>query len=139
MEAALRAREQALEDLAVSSASEVAFIRSEEPAASAAFTAALLDRAAKRRFAVAEVSLLGDRGFDALDSLVRTLIRTMGSPDLPPEERGFLAHLDAFVDKHRQRSREWFESGSRREAAYGDLTEIARDYMEARLEERHAA
>jgi hypothetical protein len=139
MEAALRAREQALEDLAVSSASEVAFIRSEELAASAAFAAAVLDRAAKRRFAVAEVSLLGDRGFDALDSLVRTLIRTMGAPDLPPEERGFLAHLDAFVDKHRQRSREWFESGAHREAAYGDLTEIAREYMEARLEERHAA
>ena len=127
MEAALRAREQALEDLAACSASEVAFIRSEEPAASATFAAGVIDRAAKRRFAVAEVSLLGDRGFDALDSLVRTLVRTMGTPDLPPEQRGFLAHLDSFVDKHRNRSRDWFENGARREAAYGDLTESARD------------
>jgi hypothetical protein len=139
MEAALRAREQALEDLAVSSAAEVTFIRCDDPAASAAFAAAALERAAKRKFAVAEVSLLGDRGFDTLDSVVRILVRTMGAPTLPPEERGLLAHLDAFVDRHRQRSREWFESGARREAAYGDLTEIARDYVDGRIAERHAS
>jgi hypothetical protein len=138
MEGALRAREQALEDLAVSGAAEVGFVRSDEPAPTAAFAAALLDRAAKRRFATAEVSLLGDRGFDALDSLVRTLVRTMGPPELPPERRGLLAHLDTFVDKHGKRSREWFESGARKEAAYGDLTEIARDYVDARVEEHHA-
>ena len=139
MEAALRAREQALEDLAVSSAAEVTFIRSQDPGAAATFAALAMDRAVKRKFAVAEVSLLGDRGFDTLDSLVRVLVRTMGSSTLPPEERGLLAHLDAFVDRHGQRSREWFESGARREAAYGDLTEIARDYVDARLAERHAA
>src|SRR5262245_57247930 len=138
MEGALRAREQALEDLAISGASEVGFVRCEEPAPSAQFATALLDRAAKRRFATAEVSLLGDRGFDALDSLVRTLIRTMGPPELPPERRGLLCHLDTFFDKHGGRSREWFESGARREAAYGDLTEIARDYVDARVAERHA-
>src|SRR5689334_11289025 len=138
MEGALRAREQALEDLAVSGASEVGFVRCDEPAPAAAFAAGLLDRAAKRRFATAEVSLLGDRGFDALDSLVRTLVRTMGPPELPPERRGLLAHLDAFVDKHGKRSREWFESGARKEGAYGDLTEIARDYVDARVEEHHA-
>ncbi len=139
MEAALRAREQALEDLATSSAAEVTFVRCDDAAAGAAFIAAALDRAGKRRFAVAEVSLLGDRGFDALDSLVRILARTMGAPTLPPERRGLLAHLDDFVDKHGQRSREWFESGARRKAAYGDLTEIARDYVEGRLSERHAS
>jgi hypothetical protein len=139
MEAALRAREQALEDLATSSAAEVTFVRCDDPGAAAVFAAAALDRAIKRKFAVAEVSLLGDRGFDALDSLVRILIRTMGAPQLPPEERGLLAHLDAFADKHGQRSREWFESGAKREAAYGDLTEIARDYVESRLAEHHAS
>jgi len=139
MEAALRAREQALEDLAASSAAEVTFVRSDDLAAAAAFAAALLERAGKRRFAVAELSLLGDRGFDALDSLVRVLVRTMGAPALPPEERGLLALLDGFVDKHGERSREWFDSGARREAAYGDLTEIARDYVEGRLAERHAS
>jgi hypothetical protein len=139
MEAALRAREQALEDLATSSAAEVTFIRCDDPGAAGVFAAAALDRAGKRKFAVAEVSLLGDRGFDALDSLVRILIRTMGPPALPPEQRGLLAHLDAFVDKHGQRSREWFDSGAQREAAYGDLTEIARDYVDGRLAERHAS
>jgi hypothetical protein len=139
MEAALRAREQALEDLAASAAAEVTFIRSDDPAAAASFAAVAMERAGKRKFAVAEVSLLGDRGFDALDSLVRVLLRTMGAPTLPPEERGLLAHLDAFVDRHGQRSRDWFENGARREAAYGDLTEIARDYVDGRLAERHAA
>jgi hypothetical protein len=137
MEAALRAREQALEDIAASAASEVVFVRYEQPSALATFSAGLLDRAVARRFVTADLSLLGDRGFDALDSLVRTIIRTLGPPHLPPEERGLPALLDAFVEKRGERARDWFESGTRREACYGDLTELCRDYIEARLAERH--
>ena len=139
MEAALRAREQALEDLATSSAAEVTFVRSDDPGASAAVAAASLDRAGKRRFAVAEVSLLGDRASTRWTPWSASWCAPWVPRPCPPEERGLLAHLDVFVDKHGQRAREWFESGARREAAYGDHTELARDYVEGRLAERHAS
>lgn len=130
-EALVRAREQALEDVAVSGGTEVVFVCAERPGLATGFTDAVQERAHKRRFLTAEVPLFGDRGFDALDGLVRSILRGLGAPFAAREERGVRALLDAFLERRGERAHGAFESAAEREGAYGDLTELCLAYLDA--------
>ena len=130
-EARVRAREQALTDLAFSGGTEVVFVRHDLPSLGTSFVAEVLERAGKLGFLAAEVPLFGDRGFDALDSLVRAIARNIAAPGRETL-RGLVALLEAFAEKRQKTAAEVFETRVELEGARGDLTELCRSYLAAR-------
>ena len=92
--ALLRAAQQGMEDIALTGAAEVLFVRAKRASAASAWFDALADAAWARGFCVARVSVLADRCFDTLDGLVRNLggttrPRTIGKADWAYQAGGF--------------------------------------------------
>jgi hypothetical protein len=134
----LRSAEQGLFDLAASESAEVVFARVDEPRVATAYANALTERALARGFATAQLGIASDRGFDALDALVRTVLTGLHAPRA--REDGFFAMLDAFVARHGQRALSRFDDQCESSLAVGDLTSLARAYIasadQPRIEKR---
>ncbi|MDB4931166.1 MAG: hypothetical protein JWM10_3650, partial [Myxococcaceae bacterium] len=94
--ALLRAAQQGMEDIALTGAAEVLFLRAKRASAASAWFDALADAAFTRGFCVARVSVLSDRCFDTLDGLVRNLVQSLRGPG-GATARGWAPLLDAFL------------------------------------------
>ncbi len=125
---------QALDDLALSGASEVTFVRAPSEAAGAAWFDELERGALDAGFACSRLGLLSDRAFDRLDALVRSVARHLRAPAAAGPERGLTSALDAFAARalaDGRRADEAFTQSAARDLAAGDLTELCRAYLAA--------
>ncbi|HEU4403853.1 MAG TPA: hypothetical protein VFS43_00960 [Polyangiaceae bacterium] len=123
---------QALDDLALSGASEVVFVRASTEADGAVWFDELEASALEAGFASARVGLLSDRAFDRLEALVRSIARHLRAPGAKGPERGLVSALDAFAARPReQRADEAFAEAAAREMASGDLSDLCQAYLAA--------
>jgi bacteriophage exclusion system BrxC/D-like protein len=124
--------QQALDDLAVSGASEVVFVRAPSEDVGALWFDALEAAALGAGFACARVGLLTDRAFDQLDALVRSVARNLRSPRADNGAAGLTTLLDAFHEHWGQgHAEDAFSEAASREFAAGDLTDLCRAYLGA--------
>lgn len=140
------AQSQALSDLHATGACEVVFVRSERPADAGAFFDEAVARAAQEGFVTARVRVLEGRAFDALDLLVRAVVRALVAPERWGEvhegERGatgIVALLDAFLARNGAESLSRFDQGIAAYGAGGDLCALARAYVQPARKPRREA
>jgi P-loop Domain of unknown function (DUF2791) len=137
MGAILSAGEQALVDLEVSSASEVSFVRHEDGRILTAYLDELTRRADGRGFVTARVSLRHDRAFDSLDTVVRQLMSEVTVPGARrATQKGLLPLLDAFLHREGRAALATFDANIGRVGLSGDLTSLARAYIESAKQPR---
>ncbi|HEU4409320.1 MAG TPA: BREX system ATP-binding domain-containing protein [Polyangiaceae bacterium] len=126
---------QALEDLALSGASEVVFVRSPTEDVGALWFDALESAALRAGFAVARVGLMTDRAFDQLDALVRSVARNLRAPGAQGVDLGvpgLVSLLDAFYGRWGEgHAEDAFTEAAAREFAAGDLSDLCRAYLGA--------
>ncbi len=141
MAALVAAAEQGLVDLAASSASEVSFVRHEDPKTADAYVDELERRAGARGFVTVRLSVGPECGFDTLDAVVRTVLRELASPGSRRNaKKGLLALLDAFVEREGAGALALFDARLAQIGVSGDLVALSRAYIEsARRPRREAA
>jgi hypothetical protein len=123
---------QALDDLSVSGASEVVFVRASAEATGDAWFDELERAALKAGFACARLGLLSDRAFDRLDALVRSVAGHVRARGMPKSKRGLDALLAAYAARTQEGpADEAFARAAARELAAGDLTDLCRAYLGA--------
>jgi hypothetical protein len=126
---------QALEDLALSGASEVVFVRTPSEDVGALWFDALEAAALRAGFACARVGLLTDRAFDQLDTLVRSIARNLRAPGAQGAGlgvSGLVSLLDAFYGRWGEgHAEDAFSEAAAREFAAGDLSDLCRAYLGA--------
>ncbi|MDO9015809.1 MAG: DUF2791 family P-loop domain-containing protein [Deltaproteobacteria bacterium] len=130
--ALLRAAQQGMEDVALTGAAEVLFLRAKRASAASAWFDALADAAWTRGLCVARVGVLSDRCFDTLDGLVRNLVQSLRAPGAS-RDRGWTALLDAFLATHASPGAALaaFDREAARFGAHGDLAVLTREYLDA--------
>ena len=130
--ALLRAAQQGMEDVALTGAAEVLFLRAKRASSASAWFDALADAAWTRGLCVARVSVLSDRCFDTLDGLVRNLVQSLRAPGAS-RDRGWTALLDAFLATHASPGAALaaFDREAARFGAHGDLAVLTREYLDA--------
>ncbi len=131
--ALLRSAQQGMEDIALTGAAEVLFLRAKRASAASAWFDALSDAAWTRGFCVARVSVLADRCFDTLDGLVRNLVLSLRAPGAGERDRGWAPLLDAFLAGHDSPAAALadFDRGAAVFGTHGDLAVLTREYLEA--------
>jgi len=122
---------QGLLDLAASGASDVVFVR-ERRAPPGPFLDALEKIALESDFAVASMAVGVDHAFDALDEVVRGFAKNLRVDGL--EARGLIALLDGFVAREKRGALDTFDERAAALGAAGDITRLARAYVEAKSE-----
>ncbi len=124
---------QALDDLALSGASEVVFARAPTEDGGALWFDALEAAALGAGFACARTGLLSDRAFDQLDAVVRSVARHLRAPRAAPGDApGLGALLDAFLARWGAgHAEDAFAEAAAREFAAGDLSGLCRAYLGA--------
>ena len=130
--ALLRAAQQGMEDVALTGAAEVLFLRAKRASSASAWFDALADAAWTRGLCVARVSVLSDRCFDTLDGLVRNLVQSLRAPGAS-RDRGWTALLDAFLATHASPGAALaaFDREAARFGAHGDLAVLTREYLDS--------
>ena len=137
----LRCLEQACDDLSVSGAAEVVFVREDTPQSGAAWAEAVTDAALRRGLVVATLGIETDRSFDSLDALVRAAVLGLRSGGgRRADHTGLFELLDAFATRHGKRAASLFDAGAEALAAAGDLVALSRAYLvsasDARIEKK---
>ncbi len=140
MAALLSAAEQGLVDLAQSSASEVSFVRHEDPSLLATYLDDLERRAQGRGFVTARVSLGRDCSFDSFDVVVRAVLSAAAVPgSRRAGKKGLIALLDAFLHAEGRAALATFDANLGRIGVSGDLVALARAYLESARHPRREA
>ncbi len=121
--------EQALLDIAVSSASSVGLGQCASDAQEAALGRELIRAARQRDFVTARLSLQ-ELALDAPEELVAHLLDALTLPD-DVKPKGVLRLLDRFFERHGKRSVERFDSAVEELDALGDLAALCRAYLAA--------
>ena len=131
--ALLRAAQQGMEDIALTGAAEVLFLRAKRASVASAHFDALADAAWTRGFCVARVSVMADRCFDTLDGLVRNLVLSLRAPGADARDRGWTALLDGFLAAHPTPAAALlaFDRDAARLGTFGDLAVLTREYLDA--------
>ena len=131
--ALLRAAQQGMEDIALTGAAEVLFLRAKRASGASAWFDALAAAAWTRGFCVARVSVLAERCFDTLDGLVRNLVLSLRVPGAAAGDRGWTAALDAFLAGHASPAAALtaFDRDVARHGTHGDLAVLTREYLDA--------
>lgn len=134
--ALIASQSQALTDLAETGAAELVFVRASRSAEAERFFDESLKSAANEGYVTARVTVLEGRAFDALDLLVRAVIRALQAPETSALKReslrgntGLLALLDVFAARHGAESALRFDQGLILHGAGGDLVTLARAYL----------
>ena len=135
--ALLRGAEQALDDIARAETSSVCALRESGGQLGSDFATELRRRAYKRGVATAEVHLFSDRALDAFEALVRATAGALRARE-DASRPGLVGLLDAFAGAHGERALVAFDGAARRLGAAGDITALARSYLEARRSPRRA-
>ncbi len=121
--------EQALLDIAVSSASSVGLVQCASDAQEAALGRELIRAARQRDFVTARLSLQ-ELALDAPEELVAHLLDALTLPD-DVKPKGVLRLLDRFFERHGKRSVERFDAAVEELDALGDLAALCRAYLAA--------
>lgn len=137
----LRGYVQALEDLARASSAEVLFLRHPSPQLDWELIDTLQATAAQQGFVTARVGVLSERCFDAFDTLVRSIGRSVMVPGADKGQRGIASVLQGFASRFAgpEAALLSFEDGIEREAAAGDLVELSRAYLSVKRPVREAS
>ncbi len=122
-----------MEDIALTGAAEVLFLRAKRASGASAWFDALAAAAWTRGFCVARVSVLAERCFDTLDGLVRNLVLSLRVPGAAARDRGWTSVLDAFLATHGSPSAALtaFDRDSALLGTHGDLAVLTREYLDA--------
>ena len=121
--------EQELADLATAQSAEVVIVESRDPEARANYVSAVEERAFARGWVAARLSLR-DQSLTELDTLVRGIAERL-RPRPDAKEKGLPSLLEAYTDKHGNKSLKTFEGRIDRFGLYGDLALLCRKYFEA--------
>jgi len=121
--------DQTLSDLQICGAASVSLVHCPSPGRERSLIRQLAERARKRRFVTAEVSL-DEHSPDSPEDLVREILDRL----VPPKDRrprGLLWMLDTYAERHGRRTGERFTEAIAEEGAEGDLTALSQAYLGA--------
>lgn len=125
--------DQALLDLKICEGSEVVLVRCAAPDLERRLVGVLTSRALRRGFAMATLSL-ADHGLEALDGLVRAVIR--GLEARQAEGQGLPTLAGAFAARHPRNAGPHFDRAAERWGAVGDLSTLCRRLLDPATAER---
>jgi hypothetical protein len=121
--------DQSLVDLSVCGAASVSLVHCPSAGRERSLVRQLSERARKRRFVTAEVSLEAHSP-DSPEDLVREILDGLVPPD-DRRPRGLLWMLDSYAERHGSASERRFAEAIENEGAEGDLTVLSAAYVAA--------